>query len=218
MIDYFENLYDDVFEYAYESLTDDIIWNGYYVESAPDGSGVILTEAKKSNMNIRKPVKKKKMSGSDIFKYARRALIGAGILIVLLRLIRGKMKKNKNTKNPSQTKSANVQSQQTTVNTSNETGSKRSYENEIALCDQLIERITSKKEKMEEVVSKAKKKKGRKKASLANTINDLDQTEEYKNILKSGEDIKTVGLDIMKMAEKYNVPVDSRLSAILNSL
>lgn len=169
-------------------------------------------------MNIRTPVKKKKMSQSDIFKYAKRALIGVGLLIVLLRLIRGKMKKNKNTKNPSQTKSANVQSQQTTVNTSNETGSKRSYENEIALCDQLIERITSKKEKMEEVVSKAKKKKGRKKASLANTINDLDQTEEYKNILKSGEDIKTVGLDIMKMAEKYNVPVDSRLSAILNSL
>ena len=99
-MNYFEDLYDDVFEYAYESLTDNIIWNGYYVESVPDGSGVILTEAKKSNMNIRKPVKKKKMSQSDIFKYAKRALIGVGLLIVLLRLIRGKMKKNKNTTNP----------------------------------------------------------------------------------------------------------------------
>lgn len=43
---------------------------------------------------------------------------------------------------------------------------------------------------MEEIVDKAKKKKG-KKESLTNTINDLDQTEEYKNILKSGEDTKT---------------------------
>lgn len=173
-MDYFDNLYNEVYDYTYESLT----------------------ESKRSNIPIRKQVKRQKKSGSDIFKYARRVLVGAGFLIVLLRLIRVKIKKIKAKK----------------------AESKELYEKEISLCDQLIERITSKKEKMEDVVSKAKKKKERKKTSLANTINDLDQTEEYKNILKSGKDIKTVGLDIMKMAEKYNVPVDSRLSAILNSL
>lgn len=173
-MDYFDNLYNEVYDYTYESLT----------------------ESKSSNIPIRKPVKRQKKSGSDIFKYTRRVLVGAGILIVLLRLIRVKIKKIKAKK----------------------AESKELYEKEISLCDQLIERITSKKEKMEDVVSKAKKKKGRKKESLANTIDDLDQTKEYKNILKSGKDIKTVGLDIMKMAEKYNVPVDSRLSSILNSL
>lgn len=36
---YFNDLYDEVFEYAYESLTDGFMWNGYLVESAPDGGG-----------------------------------------------------------------------------------------------------------------------------------------------------------------------------------
>lgn len=39
MDNYFENLYNDVFEYAYESLTDEIVYNGYIITEATGGGG-----------------------------------------------------------------------------------------------------------------------------------------------------------------------------------
>lgn len=86
MIDYFNNLYDDVFEYAYESLTDDIVYNGYIITEAT-GEGVILTEAKSGN----KKIKTKK----DIIKLIRNTTIVLLLVIGLIKVIKKKIEKIK---------------------------------------------------------------------------------------------------------------------------
>lgn len=79
MIDYFNNLYDDVFEYAYESLTDDIVYNGYIITEAT-GEGVILTEAKSG--------KKKRKTKKDVFKLIRNTTIIIVLALGLIKLIK----------------------------------------------------------------------------------------------------------------------------------
>lgn len=79
MIDYFNNLYDDVFEYTYESLTDDIVYNGYII-TEDTGEGVILTEAKSGN----KKIKTKK----DVIKMIRNITIIIVLALGLIKLIK----------------------------------------------------------------------------------------------------------------------------------
>ena len=86
MIDYFNNLYDDVFEYTYESLTDDIVYNGYIITEAT-GEGVILTETKSGN----KKIKTKK----DVIKLIRNTTIVLLLVIGLLKVIKKKIEKIK---------------------------------------------------------------------------------------------------------------------------
>lgn len=86
MIDYFEDLYDNVFEYAYESLTDDIVYNGYIITEATC-EGVILTEAKSG--------KKKRKTKKDVFKLIRNTTIVLLLVIGLIKVIKKKIEKIK---------------------------------------------------------------------------------------------------------------------------
>ena len=211
MIDYFNNLYDNVFEYAYESLTDDIIWNGYYVESAPDGGGVILTEAKKSNTNIRKPVKKKKMSRTDIFRYARYATYAIALLLLLIKLIK-KKKPGKDV--------INTDNKSTGNNGNNEVNWSKKYDKEIAVCDKYIEYLREENKKIQENLAKCKKKNkiSQSKKNTKNNNKEISQAEEYKQLLKSGEDVKKYGLEIINMARRMNIEAPERLVNAMNQL
>lgn len=205
---YFDDLYDEVFEYAYESLTDGFIWNDYLVESAPDGGGVILTEAKKSNMHIRKPVKKKKMSGSDIFKYARYVTYAIALLLLFIKLIKKKPGKDV------------FDADNKSASSNNEVNWSKIYDKEIDICDKYIEYLREENKKIQENLAKCKKKNkiSQSKKNTKNNNKEITQAEEYKQLLKSGEDVKKYGLEIINMARRMNIEAPERLVNAMNQL
>lgn len=60
MNNYFNDLYNEVFDYTYESLTDTIICDGCVITESYDGDGVLVVEAKTGK---KKKVKKKHIFG-----------------------------------------------------------------------------------------------------------------------------------------------------------
>ena len=59
-MNYFNDLYNDVFDYTYESLTDNIVCDGCVITESYDGDGVLVVEAKTGK---KKKVKKKHIFG-----------------------------------------------------------------------------------------------------------------------------------------------------------
>lgn len=59
-MDYFDNLYNEVFDYTYESITDNIVCDGCIITESYDGDGVLVVEAKTG--------KKKKVKKKHIFR------------------------------------------------------------------------------------------------------------------------------------------------------
>lgn len=92
MNNYFDELYEEVFEYTCESLTGIMIYDGYYMES--DGNGGILftiTEATaKKNPNKRH---KKKMTKKDVMRKIRNIVLAITALSLFIRVIKRQIDK-----------------------------------------------------------------------------------------------------------------------------
>ena len=103
---YFDDLYNEVYEYTYEEITGDRMCDGYIIEFAEDGDGVILTEAttkrkpihksKKNtifNSSVKRKPKKKKVGNQDLILLAAKIAAVAAAFIGFAVLIRSRLKK-----------------------------------------------------------------------------------------------------------------------------
>ena len=106
MNNYFDDLYNEVYEYTYEEITGDRMCDGYIIEFAEDGDGVILTEAttkrkpihksKKNNIfnsSVKRKPKKKKVGNQDLILLAAKIAAVAAAFIGFAVFIRSRLKK-----------------------------------------------------------------------------------------------------------------------------
>lgn len=161
-------------------------------------------------MHVRKPVKKKKMTQSDIFKYARYATYTIALLLLFIKLIKKKPGKDV----------FDADNNSTGDNANNEVNWSKIYDKEIAVCDKYIDYLREENKKIQENLTKCKKKNkiSQSKKNTKNNNKEISQAEEYKQLLKSGEDVKKYGLEIINMARRMNIEAPERLVNAMNQL